>query len=393
MSLRMARLGASLAFSMWVAHVGIAQQTTNSAQLLHRSRNDLPADNLDIDELSSVTGEAAESNGASIGILVTASAAEPLDGHFIPRYQGSPCQTCPSCDACSGSYDLDAICQDCPTHGLYIFEGYDAWRGHPDGDWGNWGISSGANFGTRLGAFSDLTGIGFQIGGSAGAYNWAGTDYRFKNNDQAQPQGFVTYGFFRKANDRSPWIAAVVQDWMLNANYGVFAQNPTLSQWRVQLGYATSAWNEIGVWGAWRFQDDSRNVQGFGNIQWRSIDQLNGYWHYKWAENGVDTWLWVGVPERNRLSGNGSLGDYTVGALANAPLNDRFSVYSMVAYMHQSGRAGPIASTEDAWNFTVGIAFYFDYAARSRTVAGRCWMPQLPVANNGVFLVDTNSVY
>lgn len=335
-------------------------------------------------------------NREPVLVLASATVAEPTESLPADYYPTPPCASCqnyqPSGGYCGG-YDLDAVCQDCPHHGLYIFQGYDAWRGHPDGGWGNWGVSAGANFGTRLGAFSDLTGIGFQIGGSAAAYNWAGTDYRLKNTDEAQPQGFITYGFFRKANERSPWSAAVVQDWMLNANYGVFAENPTLSQIRVQLGYATSAWSEYGIWGAWRCLDDSRNVQGFGNIQWRSIDQLNGYWHYKWYEDGVDTWLWVGVPERNRLNGEGSLGDYTVGALANAPLSDRVGLYSMVTYMHQSGRAGPLAAREDAWNFSVGITFYPGYNARTRTVAGQCWMPQLPVANNGYFLVDTNQVY
>ena len=31
----------------------------------------------------------------------------------------------------------------------------------------------------------------------------------------------------------------MVQDWMINANYGVDAENPTLSQVRFQLGYRT----------------------------------------------------------------------------------------------------------------------------------------------------------
>ena len=80
-----------------------------------------------------------------------------------------------------------------------------------------------------------------QAGGTVAVYNWAGTDYRLTANNEAQVQGFITYGFFRKANAQSPWSAAVVQDWMLNDNFGIFAQNPTLSQLRAQVGYATSA--------------------------------------------------------------------------------------------------------------------------------------------------------
>ena len=40
--------------------------------------------------------------------------------------------------------------------------------------------------------------------------------------------------------------------------------------------------------------------------------------------------------------------------------------------------------------FTIGLAFYPQRNARSSTVAGQCWMPLLPVANNGYFLVNTN---
>jgi hypothetical protein len=237
--------------------------------------------------------------------------------------------------------DLPKGCDACPNRGLYVFLGYDSWRGVQDGSWDNNGISTGLNFGTRLGRFSDWTGIGFQIGGSVGAYDWNGTAYRLQHQDQAEPQGFVTYGFFRKATENCPWSAAVVQDWMVNANFSVFAQNPTLGQWRGQLGYAISPWLEYGVWGTWRGQGDTRLVPAFGPTTWRPVEQLNIYGHYKWGGGGPDTWLWFGVPEHARLTGNGSLGDYTVGALANAPLGDRIMLYALVTYLHPSASPGP----------------------------------------------------
>jgi hypothetical protein len=93
------------------------------------------------------------------------------------------------------------------------------------------------------------------------------------------------------------------------------------------------------------------------------------------------------------LGGNGSLGDYYVGALTTVPLNDRLSLYALVTYMHQSAAPGPIGSTEDAWDFTIGLAFYPRYNSHSHTIAGQCWMPEVPVANNGTFLVDTNRTF
>jgi hypothetical protein len=289
--------------------------------------------------------------------------------------------------------DLLPVCQARPKMGLYGFVGYDSWRGIQDNGWNNDGISTGLNFGTRLGRFSDWTGVGFQLGGSMGVYDWNGTNYHLTHMDQATPQGFVTYGFFRKANQQSNWSGAVVQDWMLNSNFGIFAQNPTLAQWRGQLGYAVGSWSEIGVWGTWRGQGDTRVVPGFGATAWRPVEQLNPYVHSKWGQGGADTWLWFGVPEHDRLAGRGSLGDYLVGARADCPLSDRVMLYTLVTYMHPSAGPGPAGSTEEAWNFTIGLSFFPAGNARTSTVAGQCWMPQLPVANNGYFLVDTNRTF
>ncbi len=105
-----------------------------------------------------------------------------------------------------------ALCDDCPTWSLQTFVSYDSWRGVSDDNWQNNGINVGANFGTRLGPISDATGVGFQIGGSVGVYDWSGTEYQ----SDVQTQGFITYGFFRRPNGPSGWTAGLVQDWMLN---------------------------------------------------------------------------------------------------------------------------------------------------------------------------------
>lgn len=289
--------------------------------------------------------------------------------------------------------DLAPDCDPCPDYGGYLFVGYDSWRGVSDGSWGNNGIHTGANVGMKLGSFSDWTGIGFQIGGSVGVYNWNGTDYKMFHPNAGTTQGFLTYGFFRKARDDSRWSASIVQDWMFNSNFSVFGQDPTLMQFRGQLGYAVTSADEFGVWGAWRGWGDTKNVPHFGPVTWRPIDQASLYWHHKWGIGEPDTWLWVGIPERDRLAGNGSLGDYYVGVLANAPLNDVVSLYAQVTYMHPSSSPGGGGATEDQWNFFIGLALYPGRNARSRTVAGRCWMPQMPVANNGTFLVDASANY
>jgi hypothetical protein len=327
--------------------------------------------------------------------LASATFVDPIDCNTPieqqpPEYGPPACANCATYAPCDCCCDLAPVCQDCPNHGLYAFVGNDAWRGLPDGAFGaaNWGLSTGVNYGTRLGALSDATGIGGQIGGSFGVYDWLGGS-QIGNPNEAQTQGFFTYGLFRKADEFSPWSAAVVQDWMVNNNYGQQGSSPTLSQIRAQIGYAVNAWNEVGFWGAWRVLDDERFPLGppIGTV-WRSVDQYNAYWHHKWGEGGPDTWVWLGLPESNRLTGPGSLGDFIIGWLGEAPLTDRISLFGTVTYMHPSSGPGAQGVAEQTWNVSFGVVFYPGFNARSRTVAGRCWMPQLPVANNGTFLVD-----
>lgn len=299
--------------------------------------------------------------------------------------------TSPQCaDTAGGMDDFQrAICEECPKWGLQTFVGYDTWRGISDDSWQNNGIHVGANLGSWLGPISEATGIGFQIGGSVGVYDWSGAEYRPRDS-AVETQGFITYGLFRKPNANSKWSSAVVQDWMLNNNFGEYSQNPTLSQIRAQLGYAWSASNEIGLWGAARVMSDSAFVSHVGATTWRSIDQLNLYWHHKWQLAGADTSIWIGIPEQDRLGGSGSLGEYIAGASANVPLSSRLALYTLVTYMHPSAGPGGEGATEDEWSFVIGVAFYPGSNAVSKTVAGQCWMPQLPVAQNGYFMVDTN---
>jgi hypothetical protein len=159
------------------------------------------------------------------------------------------------------------------------------------------------------------------------------------------------------------------------------------------MGYATSACNEIGVWGTVRVFDDTRTIDGFGWTTWRPINQISTYWHHKWHCGGPDTWLSIGIPEQTRLSGGGSLGDWLVSATTVYPFGDRVAAYTNVMYMHQSASAGDAGAQEDAWNLTIGIAFYPGHNARSPNVSGQRWMPLLPVANNGSFLVDASNWY
>lgn len=324
------------------------------------------------------------------------SCPTPIDGQTIKqvadlqpvelsRCGNDPCEHCTS--------ELPALCDDCPHYVFNGFVSYDSFKGVADGGWQNNGAVAGFNLGSRLGVLSDLTGIGFQIGASVGVFDWSGTNYRLIHQDSAQTQGFFTFGLFRHALEGSRWTGAIVQDTMYNSNFGIFGQNPMLIQMRGQLGYCTSAWNEFGIWGTMRGFGQTLIVPTVGPVRWEPVQQLNVYWRHKWTIGGPDTWFWIGRPEQSRLTRDGSLGDYLAGAAANAPLSDRISIFALATYMHPSAAPGPAASIDEAWNFTIGLALYPKPNARSTTVAGRCWAPLLPVANNGYFLTDTSRLF
>jgi hypothetical protein len=165
---------------------------------------------------------------------------------------------------------------------------------------------------------------------------------------------------------------------MFTDNFSVFGQEVTLSQWRAQVGYAINDLNEVGLWGAFRGQGDTRDVPDEGPVSWRAVNQLSAYWHYKWGIGGANTTIWIGVPENDRLTGDGSLADYFVGGSAHMPLNDYVAAYSLVSYLHPSAGAGADGAKDDAWAFLLGVAFYWRGDARTQTIAGQCWVPLMP---------------
>jgi hypothetical protein len=58
--------------------------------------------------------------------------------------------------------------------------------------------------------------------------------------------------------------------------------------------------------------------------------------------------------------------------------------------MRPCASAGEGGALDAAYSICCGLTFYPGGNARTRTVAGNCWMPYLPVANNGTFLMDSS---
>ncbi|MFK7817779.1 MAG: DUF6666 family protein [Planctomycetaceae bacterium] len=265
--------------------------------------------------------------------------------------------------------------------------GYESFRGVGDRGWQNNGLYAGLNFGTRLGAISDETGIGFQAGFTFGLYDWEGNPYRAETDNRTR-QDFASYGLFKRATKESPFTLAVTQDWMITRNSGAWGQSLTLSQLRYRAGYATSASNEFGVIGTNRLVDDQDEDSLGRTYTWQSVNHLSAYWHHKWADGGVNTLITIGKPEKDRLNGDGSLGDFLATATVQCPMSDSVGFFGNIMYMNPTASENEIGALEDAWSLTLGIEIFPGHDARSSTVAGERWSPLLPVANNGVFLLD-----
>ena len=322
--------------------------------------------------------------------LVTAASAEDIQfiSAGVAGEQAAPCE-CEECDAGCG---ILGEFEDCPQTEWMAFSGFDAWRGVADGSFiNNSGMHTGLNAGGPLPGWDD-SGLAWQLGGSFGVYDWNGRESSFFDElSRAQRQLMFTAGVFRRANADTPWSWGVVTDQMVNDNFGVFSTEPYLVQLRYQVAYATSSWNEIGFWGTTPLNRSQQLLLGVIPIETRGVGQANLFWHHKF-DFAADSWLYFGLPTTDRVSGDGTLGNFLFGGTITAPLSDRLAVYGGFTYLNPTAPA-VIASEEDSFNVTIGIAWYPGSNAVSRTVAGRQWLPYLPVANNGSFLVDQNFTF
>lgn len=311
------------------------------------------------------------------------------------------------CDSCGETSDARATCCDdgcCLETGCdpcwnefescqgitgYALLGYDSFNHIPDTNFtSNYGASGGANLGGPLPGLQDY-GIGWQAGATFGIYDWKGRTGLGAQRDQSQNMFFSTLGIFRRADACNPVSWSVGFDQLSATRYGTLTQSPYLQQIRVQIGYALSARNEIGMWGTAATNKSVRSLPPSPlRISYRAINQLNTYWHHKY-DFGGDSWLYAGVPLGNRLSPlEGTLGSWIIGGMALAPMSDNLSLYGNFSYMNPSAGAGPPGSFDETMSVGLGLVWYPGRHARSRTVGGRTWMPQLPVANNSTFLVD-----
>ena len=178
---------------------------------------------------------------------------------------------------------------------------------------------------------------------------------------------------------------------MVTDAYGLYAQSFTLGQWRGQIGFTLDACNEIGVWGTLR--DAGALKQEFlitTDPYYRAIDQVNLFWHHNFA-GGQQLAVFRHAPTDDDQRRGRQPGHLHAWGQVHSPHCREMGPDAEGSYMRPSATPSFAAAIESAYSIGFGLSFYPGGCAATRTVAGNCWMPYLPVANNGSFLVDYNA--
>ena len=298
---------------------------------------------------------------------------------------------CSSCNQaacngdCCGTCGPNLGCENCPPFGIVGTAGFDYFKGPGDGAFAsNFGAVVGANSAVGLGD----TGLGWQLGMSYGVYDLDGRST--VNTATSQQQVFVTTGFFHKAPCDRHLSFGMVYDWMFNDEWGGTGVAPTLGQWRGQIEYAISGSNAFGIYGCLGDRGYNRLINEVAVYKVRAVSQVDLFWHHKFC-SGADSYLWFGLPERERIGNDGSLYDWLFGVSLQVPITERLALYGNAQYMHPSGAASAAASTDSGYNVGMGIAWYFGGNANSSAINGKCNLPYMPVANNSTFMADANA--
>ena len=243
-----------------------------------------------------------------------------------------------------------------------------------------------------LGGFNSGFGFGdspirFQAGASYGVYDFKGRLRIVPDATENEKQAFYTAGIYKRGDmstERDPISWGVVYDVFQAKQWGVNANDISLSQVRGIIGYALNESTEIGVWGTAGVNDDRAAVTVAGAPGVRSrihaMNQTNFYVKQNFAFGGQVT-AYYGI-----LDGS-DIGKWQVGVRGQVPLSANWSAFADANYVVPRTPAGPLGSGQEQFSVAVGLGYYFGGNAQNPSVTGNRGLPLLDVANNRSFLI------
>ena len=236
-----------------------------------------------------------------------------------PAAPKAPCTSCgeAGCDSCNSCDPCAYLgCEGCPRAGIVGIFGMDSFKGISDGSYqSNFGALAGVNAAVPLLGLGDH-GFGWQLGMTYGVYDLDGRSTDLTNRSETQQQTFVTTGFFRKGDERSAAelrlglrLDAQRQLGRLRhvAHLRTVARPSRIRAERLQRRRRVRLRPRSAV------SSRPSPLEAGPTSASGPSSQVNVFWHHKFC-SGADSWLWVGAPEQQRLNGDGSLGDWIVGA-------------------------------------------------------------------------------
>lgn len=281
--------------------------------------------------------------------------------------------------------------------GTTVFGGFDTFKSLGDritninGGTGALTGSYGAVIGFNSGHTLTESGFGIQVGAALGFYDPKGRLRIIPEATALETHQYYTVGVYKHANpsDEGGSFAdrlslGLVVDAMHAENWGVNANNISLSQLRGTVGYALNTRTEVGVWATHGLDTDDAAVTVAGapgvRREIRAADQANLYVKHHFGFGG-DITGYLGVFDGS------AIGEWQVGMTAKVPLNPDWAVYSSANYVVPDSASGPNGSGEEQFSLSFGLTYHFGGNAASTGVGGSKRLPMLDVANTRTFLI------
>jgi hypothetical protein len=272
-----------------------------------------------------------------------------------------------------------------PLDNLELSAGVQGFTGPTNrGGSGSFGFNEAVNWGAPLPVFDDCLGI--QFGARATQSNLSGADF----TDTSRTQLFVTGGLFRRVD--LGLQGGVVFDYLNDSWY----RQASLAQLRGELSWVFNCHDDLGFW----FTASNRSTTADSVIRrttvqgttttvqdvtvsetWRATDMYAFFYRRAFGEcrNG----------EARIFGGFTGQSDGLLGVDARLPLSDTWAVESNFIYLVPSEGTGSglnAGHSQESWN--LGLNLVWTPGRRWSQSDSEYYRPLLPVAHNGVFMMD-----